>query len=94
MAEKHKHAFFMLNLLVRLTGGVPVIKALAETIPQMSVLSKCFNLKPARESKRTLVIQLKNAQCSRAQGEALCMCFVFRRIQVQIRHALNCLHIR
>lgn len=45
MAEKHKHAFFMLNLLVRLTGGVPVIKALAETIPQiMSVLSKCFNL--------------------------------------------------
>ena len=44
MAEKHKHAFFMLNLLVRLTGGVPVIKALAETIPHMSVLSKCFNL--------------------------------------------------
>ena len=35
--------FFMLNLLVRLTGGVSVIKALAETIPQMSVLSKCFN---------------------------------------------------
>ena len=44
MAEKHKHAFFYeLNLLVRLTGGVSVIKALAETIPQMSVLSKCFN---------------------------------------------------
>lgn len=43
MAEKHKHAFFMLNLLVRLIGGVPVIKSLAETIPQMSVLSKCFN---------------------------------------------------
>ena len=52
MAEKHKHAFFMLNLLVRLTGGVPVIKALAETIPQMSVLSKLICSLHARANER------------------------------------------